>query len=100
MTYRLRKGRARTSRGTPGTQAGEAREIVHDLHNHVASMHMWLITLLERRCPHCTASREEVAEGIRRNLLSMLAATRRLTESRTSRRVPAPRSGAEGGALR
>jgi hypothetical protein len=100
MAYRFRKARARASRGTSSTRAGEAREIVHDLHNNVASMHMWLITLLERRCPYCNESREEVAAGIRRNLTSMLAATGRLTALRKSGRVPAARSGAEGRALR
>ena len=100
MAYRFRKARARASRGTSGTRAGEAREIVHDLHNNVASMHMWLITLLEKPCPHCREPREEIAGGIRRNLTSMLAATRRLTELRKGARVTATRSGGGGRALR
>lgn len=98
MAYRFRKARAPTSRGPSSAGAGEAREVVHDLHNNVASMHMWLITLLERRCPHCNDSREEVAAGIRRNLTSMLAATRRLG-SRKGGRV-ATRSRDEGRAVR
>jgi hypothetical protein len=100
MAYRFRKARAPTSRGPSSALAGEAREIVHDLHNNVASMNMWLVTLLERRCAHCNDSHEEVAAGIRRNLTSMLAATRRLTQSRKRGTVTPTRSRDEGRALR
>ena len=94
MAYRFRAERTRTSRGQSSTQAGEVREIVHDLHNNLAAMHLWVSTLLEQPCPRCRGRREEVAAGIRRNLTTMLAASRRLTAAPKGARRAAARSGA------
>jgi len=94
MAYRSRVARARTSHRPSSAEAGEVREIVHDLHNNLAAMHLWLSTLLEEPCPRCQGRREEVAAGIRRNLTSMLAASRRLTTHQKEASRVAPRSGA------
>jgi signal transduction histidine kinase len=93
MAQRFRAARARASRRPSSRQAGDAGELIHDLHNSLAAMSLWLDTLLEQPCPQCRGARDEVAAGIRRNIAGMLAASQRLIgSSKDARR--AARSGA------
>ena len=64
MAQRFRAARARASRRPSSRQAGDARELIHDLHNSLAAMSLWLDTLLEQPCPQCRGARDEVAAGI------------------------------------